>query len=303
MRRKMKTGFWIALLAIVIGTGTPAPAAAQTVQDVTDAAPTNVMLSPTSPASHNMLMVTFNFAREAAAVATSTDMFRVWYGTAAVTDTNRLGLPYMDVAVPASGNQVTATLTGLMADTAYFVSVARKRTTTVGGAIAISTNTGEPAGDANTMGVKTAAAPMPNRITDVTIDSSADTSLMVSWTMPDPGMMGLTITKYHVQYRTSATTSPAKAAGAWMALTGTLTSPMATISNLKKGTMYDVQVRAENSAKGMGQWSETVSATVGMAGTGTSMPAPTDAPALPLVAALLLGGVLAGRGAYLRRKA
>ena len=139
----------------------------------------------------------------------------------------------------------------------------------------------------------TAVAPTPSRITDVTIDSSADTSLMVSWTAPDAGGMGLTIAKYHVQYRTSKTTS--KAAGTWKALE--VTSPMATISNLTKGMMYDVQVSAENSAKAIGAWSDTVSAT-----TGTGTPTPTPTPAVPFVALLALGGLLAGRGAYTLRR-
>ena len=170
----------------------------------------------------------------------------------------------------------------------------------MGGAIEIATTLGiAPSGD-NAPGISTAAAPSPARITDVTIDSTADTSLMVSWTAPDAGMTGLTLSKYHVQYRTSATTSPAKAAGAWTPVNGPITSPMATISNLTKGTMYDVQVRAENSAGGMGQWSDTVAATVGagMGGGGT----PTPTPALPIAGILLLGGLLAGRGAYLRRR-
>ena len=288
-RRTLSTfGVLMAVTALFV----PAPVPAQTVMDVEEAI-TAVAVGPTSPASHDMLSVTWNFTRESAAIAESTDMFRVYYGTTVFTTAgasllNAMGS--MDVAVPTVGLAGTATLTGLKAGTEYFVAVARVRTTTAGGAVAI----GAPGIQAT--GATTAAAPTPDRVLGVEI-TPGDGMLMVGWDAPYPGASGLTIKAYHLNYRTSKTTSPAKAAGEWMDIVVMTNS--GTIANLMNGTMYDIRVAAKNSADGVGAWSETMMATPGMGGTGTT---PTPTPALPLFGILaLFGGLLAAGRARLRR--
>ncbi len=269
----------------------PAGAQGQTVMDVTDAI-SAVTVLPTVPASHDMIQVSWTFVREGAAIAASTDKFRIYYRAGAdALDTTALenATGTMDVAVPTVGLTAAAQLTGLKAETAYTVVVARVRTVTASG---VSTIAGAAAGN---VPQTTAAAPMPDRVLNVVIDSSADNMLKVSWDAPYAGAAGLTIKEYEVKYNTSKTDSMA----AGTAMTAKVTGTMATLSNLMMGTMYDVQVRAVNSAGGMGEYSVKMTATPGMAGT----PTPTPTPALPVFGAFALGaGLLAAGRRRLRRR-
>lgn len=275
------------ILMVVVALLAPADALAQG-PDVAELTAGSLMVTPTpSPASHDRLLVTIDFMREN--VAESTDQFRVYYRTGeAVSDDNRESAGFMDLPVPSgTGTRHTMTLTGLKGGTSYFVGIARKRTTTVGGAFALEN------GQYTTAAVMTGSLPLPDRVLNVVIDSSADTMLEVSWDAPYAGAAGLTIKEYEVKYNTSMTAS--KAAG--RAVVVKVTGMMATISNLMMGTMYDVQVRAVNSAEGKGEYSVKMTATPGMAGGGT-----TTTPALPLFGILaLFAGLLAAGRARLRR--
>ena len=107
--------------------------------------------------------------------------------------------------------------------------------------------------------------------------ASKDTSLDVSWTAPtanDPGG----ITDYDVQYRACTANCPAdnptqdspNVSGATWGNWGTLggsddpgTSTSATIGSLTNGTLYQVQVRAEN-ARGESDWSASTTTRPGL---------------------------------------
>jgi hypothetical protein len=155
----------------------------------------------------------------------------------------------------------------------------------------------------------TAKAPDPDRVTDVMV-MPLDQALMVEWTAPHPDSVDQTdlkIAEYHLQYRTSETRS--RSAGDWtppiatpMMVDGSMTE--ATIKDLTNGTMYDVQVRAENSAGGKGSFSRQTDDTSGTPSADAGDPDDdmTETPALPLFGILaLFGGLLAAGRARLRR--
>ena len=79
-----------------------------------------------------------------------------------------------------------------------------------------------------------------------------DTALYVSWTVADDG--GSTVTEYQVQWKSNSElfNSSREATG--------ITGLSHTITGLENGTIYEIQVRAMNSA-GWGPWSNPVSGT------------------------------------------
>ncbi len=81
--------------------------------------------------------------------------------------------------------------------------------------------------------------------------SGVSTSLDVSWTAPDNAGKP-DISDYDLQYRESGEMS-------WSSASHTGTGTSATITSLEEGTVYEVQVRANN-AEGMSDWSESGSA-------------------------------------------
>ena len=157
---------------------------------------------------------------------------------------------------------------------------------------------------------RTADAPKPDRVTDVMV-MPRDEALEAEWVAPHPDSVDQTdlkISEYHVQYRTSETTS--RSPGDWMPMPtpmmveGDMTET--SITGLKNGTMYDVQVRAKNSAGGVGSYSRQTDDTSAMPSVDAGDPEDeddmTETPALPLFGILaLLGGLLAAGRARLRR--
>ena len=138
---------------------------------------------------------------------------------------------------------------------------------------------------------------------------------MVSWTAPHPGGLDQTDVKnatYDLQYRESETTTSVP--GDWMpelpempmSVKADMTTT--TIEDLENGVMYDVRVRAVNTAGGKGAYSRQTSDSSGMPSadaTTTTTPTPTPTPALPLFGILGLGAglVAAGRRRLRRRQA
>ena len=100
-----------------------------------------------------------------------------------------------------------------------------------------------------------------------TFGTATTTSLVVNWTAP--ANTGPAITDYDVQYRKSGVT-------AWTSLTHTGTARTATITSLAANTLYQIQVRAQNS-EGTGGWSSSASeTTVPNAPSITSISAPSS---------------------------
>ena len=77
--------------------------------------------------------------------------------------------------------------------------------------------------------------------------NTADTTMRVDWTTPAGN--GATITGYHIDYRTVAST-------AWTRVSHTTAETTTEISGLTAGVLYEVRVRARNSV-GDGGWSAT----------------------------------------------
>ena len=270
-----------------------------------------VRILEATPPAHDKLEVTWEFTGSAQAGMTAAG-FTVYYGqvpfVAGETTGNAEG--EMNVAQP-TGTDGKATLTGLMPGKTYYAAVAVRTTatatgvTTVGATVISTNNSATPPVGESAM---TEAAPVPDRVSGVMVEAG-DKRLMAEWDAPfadvNSSSTTLTIAEYHVQYRTTQTAD--MAAGKWMPEKEdgmTVMMAEAEIPNLMNGTSYDVRVRAENSAGGMGQWSRVNSDSRGtpMAGAGTGDDGMTETPALPLVGLLaLFGGLLAAARARLRR--
>ena len=95
----------------------------------------------------------------------------------------------------------------------------------------------------------------PGKPDPPTVSNETENSLTVTWDAPTN--TGPDITNYHVQYRISGTFTD------WPDTGPTLTR---TITGLRSGTTYQIQVQAEND-QGKGEWSNT--------GSGTTLTAPT----------------------------
>ena len=95
----------------------------------------------------------------------------------------------------------------------------------------------------------------PGKPDPPTASNETENSLTVSW--DEPTNTGPDITNYHVQYRIS---------GAFTDWSDTGPSRTRTITGLRSGTTYQIQVQAEN-AEGKGAWSNI--------GSGTTLTAPT----------------------------
>ena len=95
----------------------------------------------------------------------------------------------------------------------------------------------------------------PGKPDPPTVSNETENSLTVTWT--EPTNTGPDITHYYVQYRISSTFTD------WSDTGPTLTR---TITGLRSGTTYQIQVQAEND-QGKGEWSNT--------GSGTTLTAPT----------------------------
>ena len=231
----------------------------------------------------------------------------VYYSTKAFTTGKEAGV--MMESATSSGAGATATmgyavledLTPSAAGTTYFIRLAAMNAYATGDLTSAM------------LEHKTAPAPIPDRVRGVMV-ASGDEELTVSWTAPHPGGSDQTDVKlatYDLQYRESETAT--SVAGDWMpelpekpmSVKGDLTK--ATIKDLENDVMYDVQVRALNTAGGKGTYSRQTGDTSGTPsadGTTTTTPT-TPTPALPLVGILGLGAglVAAGRRRLRRRQA
>jgi hypothetical protein len=157
------------------------------------------------------------------------------------------------------------------------------------------------------MNFKTAKAPTPDRVADVMVEPR-NAGLMVTWTAPHPDVVDQTdlkIAEYNVQYQTAATAS--RAVGDWMpekpmVVVGTMTET--TITGLTNGTMYNVRVRAKNSAGGVGGYSRVTDDASGTPSADAATGGTTPTPALPVFGILGLGAglVAAGRRRLRRRQ-
>jgi hypothetical protein len=212
------------------------------------------------------------------------------------------GKPTKRVVSSVGGAQMTDfeyTLRGLKQDTLYAVTVLAyndlaKQYATTGDESAIVT------------GSATTAPVAPSRVRSVEL-TPADKMLTVMWQRPtNTGGSTLTIAGYEVQHRTSQTARDLP--GTWTkyppAGGAMLTVMKYDITGLLNDVMYDVQVRAVNSASGKGPWEPIDMA--GLQGTPTddpdAQPTTTTTPALPFFGILaLLGGLLAAGRARLRR--
>ena len=95
----------------------------------------------------------------------------------------------------------------------------------------------------------------PGKPDPPTVSDETESSLRVSWT--EPANTGPVITNYHVQYRHT---------GAYIAWSDSGAAPSRTITGLRSGRTYQVQVQAKND-EGEGPWSNP--------GSGTTLTAPT----------------------------
>jgi hypothetical protein len=189
------------------------------------------------------------------------------------------------------------TLTGLKQDTLYAVTVLAYNNLS---------KQYEELATIDTGSALTGLAPMPTRVRSVEL-TPADKMLTVMWQRPtNTGGSTLTIAGYEVQHRTSQTARDLP--GTWTkyppAGGAMLTVMKYDITGLLNDVMYDVQVRAVNSASGKGPWEPIDMA--GLQGTPTddpdAQPTTTTTPALPFFGILaLLGGLLAAGRARLRR--
>ena len=148
----------------------------------------------------------------------------------------------------------TATITGLTNGTSYHVRVR-----------AANTHGNGPWSPSATLKAGLPAAPAAPSVT------GGAAQLSVSWSAPSAN--GSAITDYDVRYREKATPAPA-----WTetADTSSSTTRTATITGLRDGMEYEVQVRAGSSV-GDGPWSSSGSATTA-AGAPESPAAPTLTP-------------------------
>ncbi len=210
--------------------------------------------------------------------------YRIYYAERTATEaelTNLLNADSKDVGVGVSGE-----ITGLKPGKTYLVRVAPKNEIGVG-----------TANQASDTVLGTVTMPdAPDRVTGV-VAEPGDMMLMIEWREPFAGHSSLTIKAYHVFVRTSKTAD--KDAGTWRDV-GPVTTNMATASNLTNGTMYDIEVSAENSADVAGDRSVMIMATP----SADAMPPddeddedmPMETPALPIAGILALGAGLLAAG-------
>ena len=150
----------------------------------------------------------------------------------------------------------TATITGLRNGTEYEVQVRAEN------------SVGEGEWSPSARGTPRASASVPSAPTAPTL-TAGDLQLEVSWT--EPANNGAEIDDYDVWYRSDGS-------GTWSVLPDDVksTARTATITDLRNGTEYEVQVRAENSV-GAGEWSPSARGTP-MAS--ASVPSAPSAPTL-----------------------
>ena len=226
----------------------------------------------------------------------------VYYSTKTFAAITEAGV--MPMKADSSGTAATATMgyadmEDLKSSTQYFVRVAAANAAFTAGELT----------DPVYM-FTTPAAPKPDQVRDVTV-TPGNKELGVSWTAPHPGGSDQTDVKnatYDLQYRESETTT--SVAGDWMPeapekpMSVKADMTMTTIEDLENGVMYDVRVRAVNTADGKSSWSRQTRDSSGT----PSADAPTTTtttPALPLFGILGLGAglVAAGRRRLRRRQA
>ena len=194
----------------------------------------------------------------------------------------------------------TATITGLTHSTTYMVNVRGRNT------MGLSTP-----GDGEDS--KTGVALPPSPPGNIKAEGS-DETFTVTWSEPYTGGAGLTIDHYRVQKRQVSgglfgDWIPNKDKGAAYAgglkVDGDVT--MAKFEDLENGITYQARVMATNSAEVAGDYSirdgdtSTPGDEAAMVGD-EDMDDEEEAPALPLVGLGFLGALLAGRGAWLRRR-
>ena len=167
-----------------------------------------------------------------------------------------------------AASSTSATITGLLASTAYEAQVRAKNSAGYG--------SWSESGRATTMAATTPAAPAAPSV------RGGSLQVAVSWAAPSSDG-GAAITHYQLRHRIGSS-------GAWTTGSDLAASPTsATIRSLAAGTTYKVQVRAKNSA-GYGSWSEDGTGTTmaaiptgGTGGTGRAITAPPR-PRQPTVA-------------------
>ena len=173
----------------------------------------------------------------------------------AVTETLPAGFSYVrssleDSQVTPTGQSVRFTLLG---DDSFMYTVRVSSTEgsyTFSGTLSDEDTDDHTVGGATMVTVATATAPDMPAMPTLTADG---TELTVSWTAPDDGESA--ITGYNVRYREGSS-------DAWMSHPHSGTTTSATITGLKYGTSYQVQVQAVNSI-GMSSWSASATATTG----------------------------------------
>jgi hypothetical protein len=201
------------------------------------------------------------------------------------------GAPASGVTGDAKHKKV---MTDLTPNTRYYIALAAENGFGVGPLSPIMT-------------FQTAKAPLPDRVADVMVEPR-NAGLMATWTAPHPDVVDQTdlkIAEYNVQYQTAATAS--RAVGDWMpekpmVVVGTMTET--TITGLTNGTMYNVRVRAKNSAGGVGGYSRVTDDASGTPSADAATGGTTPTPALPVFGILGLGAglVAAGRRRLRRRQ-
>ena len=157
-----------------------------------------------------------------------------------------------------AASPTSATITGLLASTAYEAQVRAKNSAGYG--------SWSESGRATTMAATTPEAPAAPSVRGESLQ------VAVSWLVPSSDG-GAAITHYQLRHRIGS--------GVWTMGSDLAASPTsATIRSLAAGTTYKVQVRAKNSA-GYGSWSEDGTGTTrsaiptgGTGGTGRSITAP-----------------------------
>jgi hypothetical protein len=222
----------------------------------------------------------------------------VYYSTktfAAITEAGVMSMKADSSGVAASAKMGYADMEDLKPSTQYFIRLAAANAHSTAGQL---TNP--------VLMVTTLAAPPPDQVRGVTV-TPGNKELVVSWTAPHPGGADQTDVKnatYDLQYRESETTTSVD--GDWMPelpekpISVKADMTMATIEDLENGVMYDVRVRAVNTAGGKGTYSRQTTETSGMPSADA-----TATPALPLFGILGLGAglVAAGRRRLRRRQA
>lgn len=308
-RRSLFTfGALLAAVALLL----PAAALAQQKQEELAVEPT---IGPADPASYNKLEV----AWELPTVANRLDGYRVYYakGTDVINRLARNADGYVDVD---GGSKAKVTLEGLEDNTAYVASVATITEDDDGAVASIgdlvdTQGTAVPATGSPGTSYMTELAPMPSTPRNV-VAMGGDETFTLSWDAPYAGGSDLTIKEYRVQKREVA----GNLIGDWIPNPSTgddkggkkVDPAMTTITfeDLENGVSYEGRVMATNSAGRPGDWTtrtgddpdDDATAMVGGDDMDDEEDEEEEAPALPLVGLGFLGAMLAGRGAWLRRR-